>query len=82
MSTIGEEIRRLRLARGLTLAAVAKQLRVSVSYLSDVELGRRGALARLYSLAEVLGVSEKHFERFGLRTCKHCGDSHECEVKR
>lgn len=35
------ELRRLRLAKGISLRDVAKALNFSASYLSDIELGRR-----------------------------------------
>ncbi len=40
MSTYGNRIRRLRLARGLGLREAAKLARISATYLSRVELGR------------------------------------------
>lgn len=46
MSTFGEVLRSARTKAGATLAALAAQLACSVPYLSDVERGRRGPLAR------------------------------------
>lgn len=40
-ATVGAELRSLRETRGLSLEAVAKKLKLSLSYLSDLERGRR-----------------------------------------
>ncbi|KAA9156401.1 helix-turn-helix domain-containing protein [Microbacterium lushaniae] len=55
---IGERIRRIRQARGVSLRKVAQQLGVSPSLISQVETGKsRPSVATLYSLAGLLEVS-------------------------
>lgn len=57
-SRLGQEIRRLRRKRGLTIAAFAAELGVSISTLSTVERTSRGAsLSLLRRIAEALGVT-------------------------
>lgn len=41
MKTLGERIRELREERDLSVRELAKRLKVSAAFLSDVELGRR-----------------------------------------
>jgi len=60
-SRIGAEIRRLRMARGITLRQLAKTIGISHPYLSDVEKGRRAIRKRLPAIAEALGVGVHHF---------------------
>ncbi len=43
MTPFGARVRALRAARGLTLRALAAQLKVSAAYLSALEHGKRGA---------------------------------------
>lgn len=58
LDAIGPRLRRLRQARGLTLAAVAEQSGLSVSALSRVETGRRQpTLDALIPLARAYEVS-------------------------
>jgi transcriptional regulator with XRE-family HTH domain len=53
----GEEIRRLRKARGLSVPQLAQMIRVTPQSLSNIELGNKGAsLEILMRIAEVLGV--------------------------
>ncbi len=55
---LGSELRRLRKSRRLTLANVAKETELSVSFLSDVERGRtKPSLDTLEKLAACYGVS-------------------------
>lgn len=53
---VGDNIRRERYVLGLTAAWVAKQAGISVSFLSDVENGKRGiASERLVRIASAIG---------------------------
>jgi len=55
---LGNELRRLRKSRRLTLANVGKETGLSVSFLSDVERGRtKPSLDTLEKLAACYGVS-------------------------
>ena len=57
---VGETIRGLRVARGLTQEALALQSGVTRNVLIDVERGRRGLLyERLFDIADALGVPAK-----------------------
>jgi len=61
-SAIGERVRRLRIARGLTQAEVARD-RVTKEYVSQIERGRARPTARtLEWLAERLGVERAYLE--------------------
>ena len=56
--TIGENIRRLRKARGLTLKELGDMIGVSESYIRAYESGRRNPKpASLQTLADALGVN-------------------------
>lgn len=56
--TIGENIRRLRKARGLTLKELDDMIGVSESYIRAYESGRRNPKpASLQTLADALGVN-------------------------
>ncbi len=76
LSAIGPRLRRLRKRRGLTLAAVSEQSRLSVSTLSRIETGRRQPtldalipLARVYetSLDLLVGAPESGDRRVHLQ---------------
>jgi len=55
---IGEELRKLRRYRGLTLSQVSEQTDLSVSFLSDVERGKTNpSLDTLQKLSEFYGVA-------------------------
>lgn len=55
---LGLKLKRLREARGLTLSAVAARAGLSVSYLAEIELGRKTPRpARVLALAEALGTT-------------------------
>ena len=57
MKEIGQRIRELRRARGLTLEEVAGRCGLSVSFLSQVERGISSpSIVSLYAICEVLGV--------------------------
>ena len=59
--TFGERVRRLRMARGLSLRQLAKVVGVSAPFLSDLEHDRRNT-SRLEELAKALGVSVSTLE--------------------
>lgn len=54
----GDELRRLRIEAGKTMAELAESLGISVPYLSDVERGRRNPFTteRIMFIAELLQV--------------------------
>lgn len=56
--TLGDLLRELRLARGLTLRQLADLVGVSAPFVSDLERGRRGT-SRLADFARALDVSEE-----------------------
>jgi transcriptional regulator with XRE-family HTH domain len=72
MARVGEELRRLREKRGITLRAFAEKLGVSAPFVSDVEHGRRHLTAeRLMVAARILGTkAERLAEVAGV--CTHC----------
>jgi transcriptional regulator with XRE-family HTH domain len=58
LATMGERLRRARTARGLSLRAIARQIGVSPSLISQVETGRaKPSVSTLYALANVLAIS-------------------------
>ncbi len=68
MKTLGERIRELREERDLSVRELAKRLRLSAAFLSDVELGRRhpsddvlGQIAR--TLGTTVGDLREHDTR-------------------
>ena len=72
MVRVGEEIRRLREARGMTLRALAQKLDVSAPYMSDVEHGRRAlAHERLIDVAAHLRTTPKKLADVA-GVCTHC----------
>ncbi len=60
-SNIGEFICEKRMAKNITLRKLAKMLSISVTFLADIEHGRRNPmeLDKLNELAEVLDLSEE-----------------------
>jgi transcriptional regulator with XRE-family HTH domain len=57
-ATMGDRLRRARMARGLTLRTMAKRLGVSPSLVSQVETGRaKPSVSTLYAFANELGIS-------------------------
>lgn len=58
---VGEEIRRLRKEKGMTLKQLSNKIDLSHTYLSQIELGDRNiSLEILSKLASVLEVSKLH----------------------
>jgi len=70
MARVGDELRRLREKKGLTLRSLAKQVGVSAPFLSDVEHGRR-RLTRLDDVARVLGIKPVQLAAVA-GVCIHC----------
>ena len=61
---VGQNIRRLRLARGLPQDALAHEAGIHVTYLSGVENGRRNiTISVLEKAARSLGVTEEELLR-------------------
>jgi transcriptional regulator with XRE-family HTH domain len=56
--TVGQSLRKLRKARGLTLEDVASLAQCSFGYISQIELGRRGRMSvvTLLDICEALGT--------------------------
>lgn len=68
MRRFGEYLRSRRVENGLTLKEVAEALSVGISYLSDIERGRRKPFAprdrkRYLKLAKVLDVDAEEFRQ-------------------
>jgi len=58
MLTLGEKIKKLRLARGYTQSAFARELGISPGYLSQLEMGLRKPSRELVSrIADTFGAS-------------------------
>lgn len=54
---LGQQLRRARHARGLTLQALAQRTGLSMRFLSEIERGKEGAsIGRVLQMAEALGV--------------------------
>jgi transcriptional regulator with XRE-family HTH domain len=66
ITTLGEAVRYLREARGLSLRELAERVGVSAPFLSDVERNRR-ATDRLEGLAQALQVSVDVLRRLDSR---------------
>ena len=58
---LGQEIRRLREARGITLRELARSVGLSAPFMSDLEHGRR-TTTHLPAIAKALGVPFEHLE--------------------
>ena len=69
---VGLEIRKLRIARGLSQEQLARRIRIGQNIVSDMEIGKRRADAHLQQLAEVFGVPVSHFTSL-VEPCPHCG---------
>jgi transcriptional regulator with XRE-family HTH domain len=55
---LGDNIRRIRLERGLTQVELSKKLKADRSYMSNVEQGKKNpTLTTMEKIANVLGVS-------------------------
>ena len=69
---VGRNVRRLRMAVGLSQAELAEQMGVDRAYVSGLELGQRNpTVLTLWHTAKALGVSLKAFfdeDRSGRRT--------------
>jgi transcriptional regulator with XRE-family HTH domain len=58
--TVGRSVRRLRLAAGLTQAALADRMGVDRAYVSGLELGQRNpTIVTLWHMTKALGVTLK-----------------------
>ncbi|MCT9078336.1 helix-turn-helix domain-containing protein [Streptomyces fulvoviolaceus] len=56
--SLGASIRRARLARGLTLRGLAREIGVSASLVSQIETGKsQPSVSTLYAITTVLGIS-------------------------
>lgn len=71
--TLGEAIRGLREAQGLTLRSLAEKVGVTPPFLSDLEHDRRKT-DRLEKFAEVLGVSVDVLQQFDTRVSAEMKD--------
>ena len=61
-AAVGEQLRELRLARGMTLAQVAADAAISVGYLSQIERNQsRLPIGVLRRLSDVLGIHMNYF---------------------
>lgn len=68
MKTLGEHIRELREKHDLSVRELAKKLRVSAPFLSDVELGRRHPSEDvLQRLASALGTTTDQLKKHDAR---------------
>lgn len=68
MKTLGEQIRDLREAKDLSVRELARQLKVSAAFLSDVELGRRHPSDEvMVRLAECLGTVPEELQKYDAR---------------
>jgi transcriptional regulator with XRE-family HTH domain len=66
--TLGERIRELREAKDYSIRELAKKLKVSAAFLSDVELGRRHPSGDvLERLAQLLGETSKELKKHDAR---------------
>ncbi|MBP0803756.1 helix-turn-helix domain-containing protein [Bacillus anthracis] len=55
-SSFGIEVRKVLLERDLTLTALASELKISVSYLSDILKGSRKGKKQKKAIVELLGL--------------------------
>jgi transcriptional regulator with XRE-family HTH domain len=68
MKTFGERIRELREARDWSVRELARKLKISAPFLSDVELGRRHPSDDvLERIASVLGTTAADLNKYDLR---------------
>ena len=59
---VGAEVRRLRIARGITVYQLAQRLCISQPHVSYLETGRRAVwIPLLWDLADIFHVSAAHF---------------------
>lgn len=73
VKTLGEAIRRLREAQGMTLRALAEKVGVTPPFLSDLEHDRRKT-DRLDRFAEVLGTPIEELQRLDTRISSEMKD--------
>jgi len=67
VNTLGDEVRRLREAKGISQASLAESIGVNQSFISQIEKGRRKGLhdvVQFFRLADALGVTVEHFRPF------------------
>lgn len=55
----GAEARKIMLQKGITMTVVAKELGITVSYLSDILKGNRAGVRHKDRIAEILGMPKK-----------------------
>lgn len=68
MLTLGERIRQLREEKDISLRELAKAIRVSPAFLSDVELGRRQLSdEHIVSLAASLETTREELQKYDTR---------------
>jgi transcriptional regulator with XRE-family HTH domain len=68
IKTLGQRIRELREQKDISLRELAKWLRVSAAFLSDVELGRRYPSEEvLQKLADYLGTTAEDLHSYDTR---------------
>jgi transcriptional regulator with XRE-family HTH domain len=68
MKTLGERIRELREQKDISLRELAKQLKLSPAFLSDIELGRRYPSDEvLGKIAKELGTSVESLKQYDTR---------------
>lgn len=60
--TIGERLKRLRIAAKLTQAKLAKDANIGQSAIGNIEAGTRGYGASVVAIAKVLGVTPEHLQ--------------------
>lgn len=59
---VGRNVRRVRIAAGLSQAAVAERMGVDRAYVSGLELGQRNpTIVTLWHLGKALGVRPREF---------------------
>ena len=60
--TVGRNVRRLRIAAGMSQADLAERMGVDRAYVSGLELGQRNTtIVTLWHIAEALGVKPRRF---------------------
>ena len=69
MKTLGQVIRELREARGMSLRDLASRIKVSAPFMSDVERGRRDPSdQRISQIARELEVPPEYLKQFDTRS--------------
>ncbi len=65
MNEFGKMLRQARTAAGISMGKLARHLEVSVTYVSDVELGKRAPLVveKIRRAAELIGADAEPLER-------------------